>query len=201
MKGVLDVRYFKIGEFARLIGKSPQTLRNWDKTGVLRPAYMSEDGRKFYSKEQLDHFINDNQKLVIGYCRVNNYNQSDILGEQVSRLKEYLDDMQYEYQIISEIGSGLKYNRKGLIDLLELITTNKVGKIVALKKDSLVRFGFEMIEQLCRIAGCDLEYIDDEIDCDDYCSDVASIIRDFDMPLERKKAMKAKRRIQELING
>lgn len=195
------MRYYKIGEFAKLIGRSPQTLRNWDKNGILKPAILTEDGRKLYSKEQLDSFLNQNNKLIIGYCRVNAYNQSDELSDQVTILKNYMDDMHYEYQIISEIGSGLKYNRKGLTDLLTLIADHKVGKIVALKRDSLVRYGYEMIETLCKMFGCDIEYIEDAIDYDDYCSDIATIIKHFDHNLDSKKAAKAKRRIQELVNS
>lgn len=195
------MRYYKIGEFAKLIGKSPQTLRNWDKSGILNPAIIGEDGRKLYSKEQLDEFLNRNNKMIIGYCRVNAYNQSEELSEQVALLKSYMDEKGYDYQIISEIGSGMKYNRKGLIDLLSMISDYKVGKIVALKRDSLVRYGHEMIEILCKMFGCDIEYIEPEINYDDYCSDIANIIKHFDHDLEGKKAAKAKRRIQELIKS
>ncbi|MDQ0174812.1 MerR family DNA-binding transcriptional regulator, partial [Bacillus chungangensis] len=29
------MKYYSIGEFAKLIGKTTQTLRNWDKQGVF----------------------------------------------------------------------------------------------------------------------------------------------------------------------
>ncbi|WP_143156904.1 MerR family transcriptional regulator, partial [Thermosyntropha lipolytica] len=29
------MKYYSIGQFAQLIGKTEQTLRNWDKKGVL----------------------------------------------------------------------------------------------------------------------------------------------------------------------
>lgn len=192
--------FYKIGEFAKLIGKSPQTLRNWDRNGTLKPANI-DDGRKLYSKEQLDSFLFKNNKLIIGYCRVNAYNQCEDLTEQVNELKTYMDNRCYNYQIISEIGSGLKYNRKGLTDLIEMISTHTVGKIVALKRDSLVRYGCEMIETLCKIYGCDIEYIDEEINYDDYCSDIANIIKHFNHDLDGKQAEKAKRRIAELVNS
>ena len=38
--------YYRIGEFARLIQKSSQTLRNWDKSGILKPAAVDQNGRK-----------------------------------------------------------------------------------------------------------------------------------------------------------
>lgn len=72
--------YYRIGEFARLIQKSSQTLRNWDKSGILKPAAVDQNGRKLYSKEQLDHILNQQERYVIGYCRVNRYTQSEELA-------------------------------------------------------------------------------------------------------------------------
>lgn len=195
------MRYYRIGEFAKLINKSPQTLRNWDKSGVLKPAFIAEEGRKFYSKEQLDNFLNRNNKLIIGYCRVNSYYQTEDLSDQVAILKTYMENKGYEYQIISEIGSGLKYNRKGLNDLLIAIADHKVGKIVAYKRDSLVRYGLELIENLCKVFGCDIEYIEESIDTDDYCSDITYIMKTFNHDLDSKKAEKAKRKIHEVMRN
>lgn len=31
------MEYYTINKFSTLVGKSPQTLRNWDKSGVLKP--------------------------------------------------------------------------------------------------------------------------------------------------------------------
>ena len=34
-------KYYNIGEFAKLINKSPDTLRRWDKEGKLKPSYIT----------------------------------------------------------------------------------------------------------------------------------------------------------------
>ncbi|MED4313065.1 MerR family transcriptional regulator [Heyndrickxia coagulans] len=31
------MRYYSIHEFSKLINRTPQTLRNWDKSGKLKP--------------------------------------------------------------------------------------------------------------------------------------------------------------------
>ncbi|MGL5258755.1 MAG: MerR family transcriptional regulator, partial [Lachnospiraceae bacterium] len=31
------MKYYSIGDFANLIGKNPQTLREWDKKDILKP--------------------------------------------------------------------------------------------------------------------------------------------------------------------
>lgn len=44
------------------------------------------------------------------------------------------------------IGSGINYNKKGLNQLMDMVTGAKVEKIVILYKDRLVRFGYELLE-------------------------------------------------------
>ena len=191
--------YYRIGEFAKLIGKSSQTLRNWDRSGTLKPAVVNENGRKLYSKEQLDQFIKNEDRLVIGFCRVNRKSRSYELERQVQLLKEYMDDQDWNYQIISEVGSGLDYKRKGLSEVLSLVLDHKVAKLIAVRRDSLVRYGYELIETICKANGCDVEYMEDIVDSDDYCSDIASIIKFFNYDFEGKRADKAKRKIREFI--
>ncbi len=51
------MKFYAIGEFLKLIGKTPQTLRNWDKKGVLKPHHITASGYRYYSQEQLNHFL------------------------------------------------------------------------------------------------------------------------------------------------
>ncbi|WP_300860050.1 MerR family DNA-binding transcriptional regulator, partial [uncultured Clostridium sp.] len=38
------MKYYSIGEFANKIGKSIQTLRNWDKKNILKPSHVTQGG-------------------------------------------------------------------------------------------------------------------------------------------------------------
>ncbi|GLI20230.1 hypothetical protein TSYNTROPHJE_20430 [Tepidanaerobacter syntrophicus] len=40
--------YYSIGKFAQLIDKTTQTLRNWDKNNILKPAYITLSGFRYY---------------------------------------------------------------------------------------------------------------------------------------------------------
>lgn len=51
------MKYYSIGEFAKLIGKTEQTLRNCDKNNILKPAYVAPSGFRYYSDEQLNQII------------------------------------------------------------------------------------------------------------------------------------------------
>jgi len=52
----------RIGEAAKILGVSIQTLRNWEKSGRL-PARRSEGGQRFYAREDLERFSIDLKKL------------------------------------------------------------------------------------------------------------------------------------------
>ena len=45
------MKYYSIGEFADKIGKTIQTLRNWDKNNTFKPAYVTTGGTRYYSQE------------------------------------------------------------------------------------------------------------------------------------------------------
>lgn len=38
------MKYYSIGKFATKIGKTVQTLRNWDKNGTLKPSHVTNGG-------------------------------------------------------------------------------------------------------------------------------------------------------------
>ena len=100
------------------------------------------------------------KKKVIGYCRVSSSKQKDDLERQIENVKTYMIAKGYSFEIIKDIGSGINYNKKGLNKLIEMITNNEIGKIVILYKDRLLRFGFELIENICNRYNCSIEIID-----------------------------------------
>ncbi|MCB2290952.1 recombinase family protein, partial [Clostridium sp. CS001] len=120
------MKYYSIHEFSKLIGRTPQTLRNWDKSTKLIPSHTGSNGYRYYSHDQLKKVLNleddsIKDKITIGYCRVSSNKQKDDLERQIQNMKEYLDSLNKSYEIITDIGSGINYNKKGLRDLLKKI--------------------------------------------------------------------------------
>lgn len=66
----------------------------------------------------------------------------------------------YQFEIITDIGSGINYNKKGLNQLINMITDSEVEKVVVLYKDRLIRFGYELIGNICNKYGATIEIID-----------------------------------------
>ena len=196
------MKYYSIGEFANKIGKTVQTLRNWDNKGTLKPHHITAGGTRYYSQEQLNHFLglkskDKLNKKTIGYCRVSSHKQKDDLERQIENVKTYMYAKGYQFEIISDIGSGINYNKKGL----NMITNSEVDKIVVLYKDRLIRFGYELIENLCDKYGTTIEIIDntEKTEEQELVEDLIQIVTVFSCRLQGKRANKAKKMIKELI--
>ena len=199
------LKYYSIGQFAKEIGKTTKTLRNWDKEGKLKPARIEQSGYRYYSEEQLQQFLGlpqekPTQKKIIGYCRVSSTKQKDDLERQLEYVKLYMCAKGYQFEIITDIGSGINYNKKGLHQLLDMVMSSEVEKIVVLYKDRLIRFGYELIEHLCYKFGTVIEIIDttEKIEQQELVEDLVQIITVCSCKLQGKRANKAKKMIQEL---
>jgi predicted site-specific integrase-resolvase len=198
------MRILKIGEFSKLIGKSTQTLRRWEEEGILLPNHKTPSGIRYYTEKQYLDFLNIDRgikKRNIGYCRVSSYKQKDDLERQVSNMETYLISKGTPFEIIEDIGSGINYKNKGLTKLIELIIKGEVEKIVVLYKDRLVRFGFELIELLCKQFNTEIEVISSkEKDIqEELVEDLVQIITVFSCRLQGRRANKTKDLIKDLI--
>ena len=127
-------KYYTINQFSKILGVTPQTLRNWDRNGKLPPHHTSGNGYRYYSSEQLNQIrgVKPKKRMVIGYCRVSSHKQKDDLERQIENVRNYLIAQGKPFEIITDIGSGINYNKKGLQNLIEKIVNNEVEKIVVL---------------------------------------------------------------------
>ena len=154
-----------IGKFAKSLGVSIQTLRNWDKEGKLKPTYVTENGYRYYSEDLLNKFrniknVNKIKKKNILYARVSTKNQKDDLNRQVDNLKQYAYSKGYSFEIITDIGSGINYKKEGLLKMINLVECGEVDRIIVLYKDRLIRFGYDLIEYICKLNDTKIEIVD-----------------------------------------
>lgn len=154
-----------IGKFAKSLGVSIQTLRNWDKEGKLKPTYVTENGYRYYSEDLLNKFrniknVNKIKKKNILYARVSTKNQKDDLDRQVDNLKQYAYSKGYSFEIITDIGSGINYKKEGLLKMINLVECGEVDRIIVLYKDRFIRFGYDLIEYICKLNDTKIEIVD-----------------------------------------
>lgn len=194
------MQLISIGKFAKKVGLTTASLRRMHKSGECIPYHITKGGTRYYSLDQLKDFstADKKEKLVIGYCRVSTLSQKDDLNTQINNIKSYMYAKGYEFEIISDIGSGIDYKKKGLQELLNKINDQDVSKIIILHKDKLIGFGFELIEYLCKVNDVEIEIIDNTKQSKKEMSDnLVQIVTIFANCLYGQQSKKTKK----LING
>ncbi|MEQ8199251.1 MAG: IS607 family transposase [Clostridiaceae bacterium] len=186
-----------IGEASKILGVAVSTMRRWEAEGRLIPE-RTVSGHRRYDREALLNFKyhKENVKLTIGYCRVSSSDQREDLARQIKTVSDYCAAKGYQFKIIEDLGSGLNYNKKGLKELIELICHKEVERVVINYKDRLIRFGFEIIEQLCLINDVDIEvinYSEDKNYEEELVEDVLSVITVFSARLYGSRSHKIKK--------
>ncbi len=198
------MKYYTIHEFSQMAHKTPQTLRNWEKRGVLIPHHKGMNGYRYYSDEQLHQVlgIRPVPRIVIGYCRVSSAKQKDDLELQIENVKTYLTAQGNPFEIVSDVGSGINYAKKGLQDLIRRIERNDVSKVVVLDKDRLLRFGIELLEYVAALHGTEIEVIDntEKTEEQELVEDFIQIVTVFSRKLQGKRANQARKMINELAS-
>lgn len=195
-----------IGKFAKELGVTPEHVRTMHRTGEVIPARISEKGTRYYSDEQLKELKNNlssqREEKVVAYCRVSTKSQKDDLEKQVENVKSYMYAKGYSFEVITDIGSGINYKNKGLQQLISLIDSNQVTKLVILYKDRLVRFGFELIQLLCDLHDVKIEIIDNSERSkeEELTNDLIQIITVFANRLYGSRSKKTKTLIERITD-
>lgn len=97
---------------------------------------------------------------VIIYARVSNNNQKDDLQNQIKFLRDYANAKGYIVsEVITDIGSGLNYQRKGFNSILY---SDKKQKILISYKDRFVRFGFDWFDKFLKSKSSEIEIVNNE---------------------------------------
>lgn len=88
-------------------------------------------------------------------------NQKEHLQTQAQRLKQYCAQQGwYEPITLKDLGSGMNYKKPGLIRLLLLLLAGKVQRLVIITKDRLLRFGAELLFQICKALQVEVVILD-----------------------------------------
>ena len=146
-------------EVCQRLGISYATLREYVKKGYIKPIIL-QSGKWRFKEEDVERLMGIVRKRkVILYARVSSNTQKDDLINQV----KYLEENVKEYdQVITDVGSGLNMKRKGFLKLLRMILNNEVSKVIIAYPDRLVRFGFEILEEVCKAHNCEIIVLNEE---------------------------------------
>ena len=189
------MRHVSIGEAAIILGVSVVTLRRWDRSGKLKPVFRTFGNHRRYNLSDITKIYNKDSvvKKVIGYSRVSTFDQKKDLKVQSEVISNYIKNKYNDFEIIEDLGSGLNYNKRGLRKLIKMICDQRISVLVLTHKDRLLRFGSEIIINLCERFNVKVEIInstEEETFEQALCNDVLSIITVFSAKLHGKLSHK-----------
>jgi predicted site-specific integrase-resolvase len=191
-----------IGKASKALGVSIETLRRWETENKIKTERTPNGHRRY----DLSKLISSSRKKIpenrktIAYASVSSHDQKLDLERQKKVLEMYCAAQGWNFELVSDLGSGMNYQKKGLKKLLNEILSDEIGRIVLTHKDRLLRFGSELIFSICAIKEIEVIIInkgDDTTFEEDLAKDVLEIITVFSARLYGSRSKKN----QKLIEG
>ncbi len=159
---MLNTKFISGKEASKILGVHQRTLYLWEKKKYI-DVIRSPGGKRFYNinkylkkyknnhyliKNKASNFINNknNKKLNICYIRVSSKSQiNDLMRQKNVMIKNFP-----KYKLIEDIGSGLNLNKRGIRKIIDYAIGGRINKLIIAHKDRLIRFGYDLIEDLIK---------------------------------------------------
>ena len=180
----------KAKEVKKILGITQYTLYRYLKEGKVKLASKLSKTDYNYDDDSVYALIGQKSqkknKIVISYSRVSTQNQKKQLEEQKQRIYDSCISrgLKLDKQF-SDIKSGMSSDRKEFQEVIRMIIQGEVELLVIENKDRLVRFGYEILEQIFRYFGCKILVLNDILENKSYeqelTEDLISIIHYFTM--------------------
>lgn len=180
----------KAKEVKKLLGISQFTLYRYLRDGKVKLKSKLSKTNYEYDDDSVYALIGQKKekknKLVVSYARVSTQNQKKQLAEQNQRIYDSCISrgLKLDRQF-SDIKSGMSSDRKEFQEVLRMVIRGEVELLVLENKDRLVRFGYEILEQIFKYFGCKILVLNDILENKTYeqelTEDLISIIHYFTM--------------------
>jgi len=190
-------------EACKRLGVSFITLKRWIYSGKIR-AVKTPTGRWMIPESEVERIIGGKGEVkevrAVIYARVSSSDQKSDLERQIEYLTQYCTAKGYKIiDIISDVASGLKSERKGLKKLFNYVVNRQVDIVVITYKDRLTRFGLEYLEYFFGQYGVRIDVVYSEEPKDAYqelVEDLLAIVTSFAGKLYGMRSRKKKRLVQ-----
>ena len=195
--------FIGIGAAAKALGVSISTLRRWEREGRIQAEY-TKGGHRRYNLSGLvpeQSFRVPDDRKTIAYARVSSSDQKDDLERQKKVLEVYCAQNGWTFTILSDLGSGMNYHKKGLRRLLSAILNGHVGRLVITHKDRLLRFGAELVFAICEAKNVEVVILNQREDTtfeEDLARDVLEIITVFSARLYGSRSRKNQKLLESV---
>ncbi|QXN67983.1 hypothetical protein FPHOBKDP_00233 [Listeria phage LPJP1] len=152
-------------EFRMKLRISKKKLETLEKEKIIKP--IRKGRLKYYTDEMVDDYFEltnnikpEEKRKIVAYYRVSTSNQKKELENQRQSIETFSVNSGKPVNIyLSDIASGINFKRKNFLKLIDMIENKEVSELIITYKDRLTRFGFELIEERCKVNGTTLTVI------------------------------------------
>ena len=137
--------YISTKKVKSMLDVSYTTLHRWAQSNKVR-FVKTPLGQKRYHIDDIQRIVNFTpitpEKKKICYCRVSSSKQMDDLNRQQDFFRQKFPN----HELVTDVGSGINWKRKGLRTLLERAMLGDISEVVVAHRDRLCRFAYELLE-------------------------------------------------------
>jgi len=196
-------RLLTIKDAGKVLGVSPSTLRRWEREGRLIPDERTEGNQRRYLLSSIRPNLRKDggEKKTIAYARVSSHDQKKDLERQKQTLELFCASNGWNFELVSDLGSGMNYYKKGLKKLLKEIIEGDIERLVLTHKDKLLRFGAELVFSICEAKNVEVIIVNRGEETtfeEDLAKDVLEIITVFSARLYGSRSHKNKKIIDSM---
>jgi predicted site-specific integrase-resolvase len=133
--------------------------------GLLATLFRTCGGHCRYAVLDLNRFFgkaSSDERKAVAYARVSSHDQKADLERQRDRQEQHCQEVGYaNLELLTDLGSGLNYQKKSFKKLLKMIALGQVSTLVLMHKDRLLRFGADIVFELCKLNKTEVVILDD----------------------------------------
>ena len=158
-------RLLRSGEVAKRLGLHPLTVRRWVKEGKIAAIPIGREAR--IPITEVERLLGEQRAgILVLYARASGHEHKEDLQRQVQQLEQWalVARTGQKTVTLTDIGSGLDTERKGLQRLLALVQDYQVAEVVVTFSDRLTRFGLSYLQALFSGYGVTLTVLHPEED-------------------------------------
>lgn len=174
----MEDEYVNTNKAKEILKVSYKTIFRWAKDGKIR-FITTPSGRKIYNIKDIYNLSSSvtctAEKEKICYCRVSSRKQMDDLKRQEDFFREKFP----HHKLVTDVGSGINWRRKGLQTILEQAMQGRISEVVVAHRDRLCRFAFDLLEWILKTNRVKLVVLNEEKESSteqELAEDILSII-------------------------
>ena len=199
-----DIIYgMKANEVMKLLQISRSTLLRWRKDGILKATKLPS-GQYDWDANSVFKILNKGEvRGVYLYARVSTPKQKQDLENQIENLQSFAMKNGYQVKgLYRDIASGISFERrKEFFELLDLVISGKVSKVIITYKDRLSRVGFDLFKYLFSKYHTEIivmsELTDKKTDQQEIFEEIISLLHAFSMRMYSSRRKKIKEALED----